>query len=331
MNVTIKDVARTANVSVATVSRVLNNKNNVSEEAVQAVNRAVKELGYSPSFLGHDVRKNETKRILAVLGSAEQSFHIDVIRGMQDAAYKEGYDILIASTRNDPEHEMHLLGMLFSRAVDGAVLISPKLDERTVSDLSRRYKLAVCPERLDVDGLLCVTINNERAGYDATHYLIGKGCRRIGLITVTERSYAIIDREEGYKHALEEAGLDVDPDLVYRGDFSADTGSKGCEQFMSLSEKPDAIFSISDSIAVGAMTYAVQRGITIGRDLLFFGFDNTASSHMFIPRLSTVGQPCYLQGKTVIEKLILNIQNEIQDKTTYFLPHSLILRESTGD
>ena len=100
---------------------------------------------------------------------------------------------------------------------------------------------------------------------------------------------------------------------------------------MSLPNRPDAIFSISDTISIGAMTYAVQHGITVGKDLLFFGFDNIAYSHMFIPRLSTVEQPCYLQGKTVIEKLIANMKTDEPDKSTYMLPHSLILRESTGD
>jgi len=331
MNITIKDVAKAANVSVATVSRVLNNKNNVSEEAVQAVNRAVEELGYSPNFLGRDLRKSETKRILAIIGSTEQSFYNDVLRGMQDAAYVDGYDILIATTRNNPEHEMHLLGMLFSRAVDGVVLLAPKLDSKTISDLSKRYRIAICLERLDINDILCVTIDNERAGFDATSYLIGKGRRRIGLITTEVRSQSSVDRENGYMRALKAANIPFDPDLVYYGDYDAETGTRGCEELMSLPNKPDAIFSISDTISIGAMTYAVQHGITVGKDLLFFGFDNIAYSHMFIPRLSTVEQPCYLQGKTVVEKLIANMKTDEPDKSTYMLPHSLILRESTGD
>lgn len=331
MNITIKDVAKAANVSVATVSRVLNNKSNVSEEAVQAVNRAVEELGYSPNFLGRDLRKSETKRILAIIGSTEQSFYSDVLRGMQDAAFVDGYDILIATTRNDPEHEMHLLGMLFSRAVDGAVLLAPRLDSKTISDLSKRYRIAICLERLDISDILCVTIDNERAGFDATSYLIGKGRRRIGLITTEVRSQSSVDRENGYMRALKAANIPFDPELVYYGDYDADTGTRGCEALMSLPNKPDAIFSISDTISIGAMTYAVQHGITVGKDLLFFGFDNIAYSHMFIPRLSTVEQPCYLQGKTVIEKLIANMKTDEPDKSTYMLPHSLILRESTGD
>lgn len=331
MNITIKDVAKAANVSVATVSRVLNNKNNVSEEAVQAVNRAVEELGYSPNFLGRDLRKSETKRILAIIGSTEQSFYSDVLRGMQDAAFVDGYDILIATTRNDPDHEMHLLGMLFSRAVDGVVLLAPKLDSKTISDLSKRYRIAICLERLDINDILCVTIDNERAGFDATSYLIGKGRRRIGLITTEVRSQSSVDRENGYMRALNAANIPFDPDLVYYGDYDADTGTRGCEALINLPNKPDAIISISDTISIGAMTYAVQHGITVGKDLLFFGFDNIAYSHMFMPRLSTVEQPCYLQGKTVIEKLIANMKTDEPDKSTYMLPHSLILRESTGD
>lgn len=331
MNITIKDVARAANVSVATVSRVLNNKNNVSGEAVQAVRRAVEELGYSPNFLGRDLRKNETKRILAIIGSSGQNLFSDILRGMQDAANADGYDILIAAARNDPEHEKHLLGMLFSRAVDGAVLLAPKLDGKTVSNLSKRYKLAVCPERLNSNDILCVTIDNERAGFDAANYLIGKGRKRIGLISVDTKSQSVIDRENGYKKALEQAGLPFDERLVYYGEYDEETGAKGCAEFMSLDNKPDAVISISDTIAFGAMTYAVQHGITVGKDLLFFGFDNIPYSHMLIPRLSTVEQPCYLQGKIVVEKLIANIKTDTSDKSTYMLPHSLILRESTGD
>ena len=331
MNITIKDVAKAANVSVATVSRVLNNKNNVSGEAVQAVNRAVEELGYSPNFLGRDLRKSETKRILALIGTTKQTFYSDVLQGMQDAAYKEGYDILIATTRDDPEHEMHLLNMLFSRAVDGVVLLAPKIGSKVISDLAKRYRIAICLERLDINDVLCVTIDNERAGFDAVSYLIGKGRRRIGLITTTIRSQSSIDRENGYKRALAEAGIPFDPELVFYGDYDAETGTRGCEYLLSLENRPDAIFSISDTISIAAMTYAVQHGITVGKDLLFFGFDNIAYSNMLLPRLSTVRQPCYMQGKTVIEKLIANMKAETPDRSTYMLPHSLILRESTGD
>ena len=331
LSITIKDVAKAANVSVATVSRVLNKKTNVSDDAAEAVNRAVKELGYSPNFLGRDLRKSETRRILAIIASTEQSFYSEVLRGMEEAAAVKGYDVLIATTRDDPKHEMHLLGMLFSRSVDGAVLLGPKLDSETISRLGENHNIAMCLERLENCNVLTVTIDNVKAGKDAVNYLISKGRRRIGLITTKQRSQSSIDRELGYMQALEENGIPFDERLVFYGSYEAESGTKGCEALMKLPEKPDAIFSISDMIAIGAMNYALSTGIDIGKEVLFFGFDDIQYSHIFVPHLSTVRQPCFLQGKMVVEKLIENMKSETSDKSIYMLPHSLILRETTGD
>lgn len=331
MSVTIKDVAKAANVSVATVSRVLNKKTNVSDEAVEAVSKAVERLGYNPNFLGRDLRKSETRRILAIIAAAEQSFYSDVLRGMEEAASTSGYDVLIATTRDDPKHEMHLLGMLFSRSVDGAVLLGPKLDAKTISSLAENHNIAMCLERLEDCNVLTVTINNVNAGKDAVNYLIRKGRRRIGLITTAQRSQSSVDREQGYREALAENGLPYDERLIYYGDYSAESGMSGCERLMSLDSPPDAFFCISDMIAIGAMNHALAAGLKIGKDVLFIGFDNIRYSQVFVPRLSTVQQPCFLQGKLVVEKLIENMKSEIPDKSLYMLPHSLVLRESTGD
>ena len=331
MSVTIKDVAKAANVSVATVSRVLNKKSNVSDEAVEAVNEAVKMLGYSPNFLGRDLRKSETRRILAIIASTEQSFYSEVLRGMEEAAAVKGYDVLIATTRDDPDHEMHLLGMLFSHSVDGAVLLGPKLDAKTISDLAEHNNIAMCLERLDNCNVLTVTIDNVKAGRDATEYLINKGRKRIGLLTTIQRSQSSIDRESGYRQALEMHGIVYDERLVYYGSYEAESGTRGFQELMSLAEPPDAIFAISDMIAIGAMNHAINAGVNIGSDVLFFGFDDIQYSHIFVPHLSTVRQPCFMQGKLVIEKLLENMKSETPDKSIYMLPHSLILRETTGD
>lgn len=331
MSVTIKDVARAANVSVATVSRVLNKKSNVSDEAIEAVNKAVETLGYSPNFLGRDLRKSETRRILAIIASTEQTFYSEVLRGMEETASAKGYDVLIATTRDDPKHELHLLGMLFSRSVDGAVLLGPKLDAETISSLAKNHNIAMCLERLENCNVLTVTIDNVKAGKDAVNYLIAKGRKRIGLITTELRSQSSIDRELGYREALEENGIEYDESLVYYGTYEAESGTKGCEYLLGLDNPPDAIFSISDMIAIGAMNYALSKNIDIGKELLFFGFDDILYSHIFVPHLSTVQQPCFLQGKLVVEKLIENMKAETPDMSLYKLPHSLILRETTGD
>ena len=321
MSVTIKDVAKAANVSVATVSRVLNKKSNVSDEAIEAVNAAVERLGYSPNFLGRDLRKSETRRILAIVASTEQSFYSEVLRGMEETASAKGYDVLIATTRDDPKHEMHLLGMLFSRSVDGAVLLGPKLDAATISNLAENHNIAMCLERLDDCKVLTVTIDNVKAGKDAVTYLISKGRKRIGLITTEQRSQSSVDREIGYKQALEACGIQYDESLVYYGDYDAESGTRGCEYLMNLDNPPDAIFSISDMIAIGAMNYALANNIKIGKDVLFFGFDDIQYSKIFVPHLSTVQQPCFMQGRLVVEKLIENMKAEMPDKSLYMLPH----------
>ena len=140
-----------------------------------------------------------------------------------------------------------------------------------------------------------------------------------------------MDREKGYRLALEEHGIPYDEELVYLGSYETESGTTGCKYLLGLDDPPTAIFAISDMIAIGAMNYAISKGVNIGKDIIFFGFDNIAYSHIFVPHLSTVEQPCYAQGKLVIEKLIENMKSEIPDKSIYMLPHSLVLRESTGD
>ena len=331
MSVTIKDVAKAANVSVATVSRVLNNQSNVSREAYDRVTRVMEELGYSPNHLGRDLRKSETKRILAITASAEQSFYSDVLRGMEEAAAGQGYDVLIAATHDSPEHEMHLLNMLFSHSVDGVVLLGAKQEAPYLSKLAENHNIALCLERMEGCNALTVTVDNVKAGRDAVSCLIEKGHRRIGLISTTTRSQSSVDREKGYRQALEQHGIKYDERLVFLGSYSCRSGTEGCRVLSELDEPPTAIFSISDMIAIGAMKYAMSKGLIIGKDIMFIGFDNIALSDIFVPRLSTVEQPCFEQGKLVVEKLIDNIKGETEDKGLYMLPHRLVLRDSTGD
>ncbi len=331
MAITIKDVAKAANVSVATVSRVLNKHTNVSDETVERVTKIMDQLGYSPNFLGRDLRKSETKRILAIISDAGESFYAEVLRGMDEAAFTQGYDILIATTHDDPEHEMHLLKMMMSHSVDGVVLLGVKQDAATISKLAENNNVALCLERKDGCNVLTVSIDNVKAGRDAVNYLISKGHKRIGLISTETRSQSSIDREKGYRQALEEHNIPYDERLVYFGTYECESGTSGCKYLLELENPPTAIFSISDMIAIGAMNYAISKGVAIGKDLLFFGFDNIAYSHIFVPHLSTVEQPCYMQGKLVVEKLIGNMKTDIPDKSVYLLPHSLVLRESTGD
>ena len=335
MNVTIKDVAKAAGVSVATVSRVLNNSAVVSDAAAEQVNNAIKELGYSPNFLGRNLRKCETNVILGIVPSVEQSYYSPVIHGMQDMAAERGYDILITTSYSDIPTEMRLLNMVFNRTVDAAVLLGTHIEAEVLNDLVKRYNIALCCEKVDGANVLSVIADNVTSGKKAVEYLISKGHRRIGMISTLSRAPSSVDREKGFRKALEENGIAFDDSLIFKGDYGYEYGGEGFKQLMSLDEPPTAIFCISDLLAVGAIREATAQGYTVGQggenDISIMGFDNILLSGMFMPGVTTVSQPCYDIGKIVIDRLISNISEHKHFNEQIILDCDIVERDSVAD
>lgn len=332
MSVTIKDVAKAAGVSVATVSRVLNNSAAVSDGTAVAVNDAIKELGYSPNFLGRNLRKCETNNILAIIPSTEQSFYSEVIKGMQEEANPD-YDILICTSYSYLDKEMRLLEMLYNRTVDAAVLLGTQLDAAALDELSEKYSIALCCERVEGARVLSVAINDEAAGYDAVCEFLKKGRRRIGLVTTGEGGAAAltsVDREKGYSRALSEFGIKKNEDYIYRGNYDYEQGFAAFDYFYSLPEPPDAVFCVSDLLAAGVIRRAGERGVKVGSDLWVCGFDNISLSRMYIPGITTVAQPGYEMGRTVIKRLVENMRSGKKGGESVILTHKLIIRQSGG-
>lgn len=329
MSVTIKDVAKAAGVSVATVSRVLNNSAAVSEETATSVNEVIKEMGYSPNFLGRNLRKCETNNILAILPSTEHTVYSDIIKGMQDAAYPN-YDILLSTSNSYLETEMRLLEMLFNRTVDAVVLLGTQLDAQALNDLNKRYNIALCCERVSDAKVLTVTINDEKAGYDAVKMFLEKGKRRIGLVTTGGNTDALssADREKGYIRALSEYGIKPEEKYIYRCSYEYTDGCEAMKYFMTLDELPEAVFCISDLLAAGVIKQAFREGITVGSELEVCGFDNISLSEMYIPGITTVAQPGYEMGRTVINKLLDNMHSTVKNNDMIVLEHKLVIRGS---
>lgn len=332
MSATIKDVARLAGVSVATVSRVLNNSANVSVTAAEQVHAAIKELGYSPNSLGRNLRKCETNIILAIIPSTEHTFYSEVLKGISAAAAMHGYDVLISTSNSDMETELRLLGMLFNRTVDAALLLGTRLDRETLMELDERYNIALACERIEGADLLTITVDDEEAAYSAISALAARGHRRIAMISTDGEAQSSIDREKGYRRALADSGLEFDERYIYRNSYDYHNGGTALREFMSLPEPPTAVFAVSDLLAVGAIQAAMRMGLTVGKDISIMGFDNNSICEMYIPSVSTVMQPCYEIGYEATERLIVNINSPVNKfrsriKTSY----RLIFRESTGD
>lgn len=332
MSVTIKDVAKEAGVSVATVSRVLNGSCSVSGDTAQRVNDAVKKLRYSPNFLGRNLRKRETNVILVIMPTSEHSLYSKIIMGMQKYAQTVGYDIISAVTRSASTVEARQMTMLFNRTVDGVVLLGTQYDAKQLNELAENYDIALCCEGVEGANVLTVAVDDEQAAYDAADALIKKGHKRIGFIGIkSDTAISAIARENGFKRALDEHGIKIDETLFYREDYEYDSGSRAMDYFASLENRPTAIFAISDLLAISVINKARDMGIKAGEDLAVMGFDNITMCEMMIPKVSTVEQPCEKMGELVIAKLIENIHTDNKDNRYYTVKHRIIMRESTGD
>ena len=331
MSVTIKDVAKAAGVSVATVSRVLNGNSNVSESATELVNKTIKELRYSPNSLGRNLRKRETKTIMVIQPASVHSLYSEIVAGMQISAHALGYDVISMTSYSEIEIENRQMNMLFNRTVDGAVLLGTQLTATQINKLAENYEIALCCEGIEGANVLTVTVNDEQAAYDAVTALIKKGHHKIALISTNSSASSSIYREKGYRKALADYGIEVCEDYIYKNTYDHENGAIAVKQFLSLEDKPTAVFAVSDLLAASAIKEATKMGFKVGKDLSIMGFDNIALCEMLIPSMSTVSQPCMAMGAFVVEKIIHNIASADKDNKYYTMPHEVILRESTGD
>ena len=331
MTATIKDVAKMAGVSVATVSRVLNDSAVVSPEAAESVRKAVDALGYSPNFLGRNLRKCKTHIILAVLPTILKSIYSDIVDGMQTAAAESGYEVLLSTDNTVTDYEMKTLKMLDNRIADAAVLLGTHLSGEKLEELSKKQCIGLCCERTTSDKILTVTVDNVSAAYSAVELLIKRGHKRIGMISTENRILSSVDREKGYMNALELTGIPFKEEYLWRGEYDWTSGSDAIAYFMSLKEPPTAVFAISDDLAIGAIAETKRRGISAGKDFPIIGFDNIPYSAMNSPSISTVSQPGFLMGETVVMKIIYKLTEKHDCNDQILLPYEMVLRESTGD
>ena len=328
MNATIKDVAKAAGVSVATVSRVLNNSATVSSTATEQVNNAIKELGYSPNFLGRNLRRCETNVILAIVPSTEQTFYSEIIRGMQNSAAEHGYDILLSTSNSNYTLEMHLLNLLFNRTADAASLLGTQLDAKALMEFNEKCFIALCCERAEGADVLTVSVDDEGGAYAAVEYLIKCGHKKIGMISTNGAAASSLDREKGYKQALSDNGIPFREEYIYKGTYDFSHGALGFDYFRGLPSPPDAIFCVSDILAASVVKKALSEGYKVGEDISVCGFDNILLSGMYTPGITTVEQPCYDIGRTVVKELIYNINNNSKTNKKIKLPYKLIERET---
>jgi LacI family transcriptional regulator, repressor for deo operon, udp, cdd, tsx, nupC, and nupG len=324
----IVDVAKMANVSTATVSRVLSKPETVTEKTTEKVLMAIEALNYHPNLLARQLRRLETKTILVVVPDITNPFFSKVLRGIESVAAAKGYQVLLVDTGNDVERENGYLNILQQKKADGIVLLTARIDSQLVEDLARSFPVVLACEYIEGSRIPTVSIDNISGARKATEYLIDLGHERIGCITGPLEVVLSRDRLKGFYQAMASKNLTIEPVLVQEGDFSFDSGFNLMMKFFALGKLPTAIFAANDEMAMGVMKAVKSKGLKVPEDISVIGFDNLKFSSIFEPGLTTIAQPAYEIGENAMELLVKLINKEEVNQKQIILSDQLVLRES---
>jgi len=331
--VKIEDVARAAGVSVATVSRVLNEVGGVQPQTEQRVREAVSRLRYEPNLSARNLRRNESRIILILAPNFSNPYYSNVLSGICDVSRNLGYSTLIYNTYDSNTLDESLVVSLFQKnRADGMITLAVNMDDLWLEKYAGKYPLVQCSEYVEGAGLPHISVDNRLAARESVAHLLSLGHRRIGIVPSANRYLSSADRRRGYLDALEGAGVGRDDALIAyaSADYSFASGKQAARALLTLPEPPSAIFCVSDILALGAIAAAGKMGLQAPWDLSVMGFDDVDYTTMFHPYLSTVAVPCYELGRRSMLLLYDHIAQKAGAERAVFLPHQIVLRETTA-
>lgn len=328
MVVTIKDVAREVNVSVTTVSRVLNNKPDVSEETRKRVKEAIKKLGYNPDNIARGLVLRKTNTIGLIIPDINNPFFPEIVKGIERKAKEEGYSLILCNTDNSKEEEREALALLRSKKVDGIILSFSIENQEVLKELEEEeYPVVQIDRRITGSRYPAVTIDNKKSAYIATEYLIKQGHKEIAHVTGDLSTDTALARLEGFKMALANYKVPFREEWVLEGDYSKGSGKELMERIIKLKHRPTAIFFANDLMAFGAYETIHNYNYRIPEDFSIVGHDNIEITSFVKPGLTTMDQPKYQLGAIAVEKLI-NLIEKKDDFHSVILENELIIRDS---
>lgn len=329
MAVTIRDVASLARVSVATVSRVLNDRPDVAQPIRDRVMAAAAELGYRPNSVARSLRTRVTRVLGLLIADITNPFFTSVARGMEDAAQRAGYSVMLANTDEDLAKEQQYLSVAVDERLAGVILAPASSTATDVTVLEQAgIPLVTIDRRLQGAAVDSVTINNFRAASDATAHLLEQGCERIafigGPVSVTTGSR----RLAGYRAALRKAGRVPDEDLIVRADFRVEGGRRAMSELLDRTGF-DGVLVGNGFMTIGALQALADRGRVVPADVAVVGFDEEPWTGAFRPSLSVVTQPTYEIGRRAAELLLERIADRALQPRRLLLQAPLVVRESS--
>jgi LacI family transcriptional regulator len=330
VNVTIYDVAREANVSMATVSRVVNGNPNVKPSTRKKVLEAIERLGYRPNAVARGLASKKTTTVGVIIPDISSIFFAELARGIEDIATMYKYNIILSNSDQNKDKELHLLNTMLGKQVDGILFMGGYISEEHVTEFKKSPVPIVLAATIEENNIIpSVNIDYEQAAYDAVAFLIEKGHKRIVYVTGPADDPINNKKLAGYRRALEQHGLTYDENLIIEGDYSYDSGIEAYEKIAELDEQPTAVFVGTDEMALGVIHSAQDHGVNIPEQLEVVGFDNTRLATMVRPRLTTVVQPMYDIGAVAMRLLTKYMNKEHVENHIVVLPHRIEYRQST--
>ncbi len=326
---TMKDIARIAGVSLSTVSHVVNGSRFVSEEITLRVNKVIKELNYTPSFVARSLKMKETSTIGMLVTTSSNPFFSEVVRHVERYCEKHQYHLILVNTEGNNQTLAQHVERLLRKQVDGLLLMcaEPQQDEPYIMNNLRLPMVVIDwwqqPLKADI-----IHENSELGGYLATKALIDAGYREIAVITGELTKPLAEKRLNGYKRSLLENNLQIRSEWIIESRFHYEGGLTAMEKLLALPHRPRAVFAMSDSIAIGAYQAIWRAGLRIPQDIAVIGYDNIELSQYLSPPLSTIHQPKARLAKLAVERLITRIRHPEQAVETVRLTPELIKRES---
>ena len=328
--VTIDEVAKLAGVSVATVSRVLNDPSAVKEKNRLSVQNAINTLNYVPNMQGLSLRKKRSGVILALLNTITNEIAASIVDGIADCADQYGIRMILGNTNARPEKEQDFCNMVQKKLADGIILINPINTAEILNEFANSLPMVCCSAQPEDINCPAIVSNDKAATYEAIQYLLKIGCKKIAFLGNGPKDSVTNARKSGFVQAMSEAGFSIPETWYAHADYRFDAGEVASRRLLELTPDLDAVFCVSDSLAFNVIRIFRQLGIRVPEDIKVVGFDDSQYALLSTPPITTIHQDAKGIGQLAMTKLYKQIQGEETGKREIvYVPHTLIVRQST--
>lgn len=328
--VKISDVAIAAEVSTATVSRVLSNPASVKPATREHVLAVMRELNYKPNALARQLRTQATKTVIVIVPDIQNSLFHEVIHGIESEAAASGYQVLLADMHGQPAVESFYVSAVQQHQVDGIISLSANMTQKLLDTITDEYPIVMALQGYENAAVPFVAIDNAAAARAMMKHLFKLGHRKIAHITSAAPLLPYQERLKSYRAALEENGIGFDTTLVAYGDPSIRGGYEQMKALLEQGASFTAVFAAGDTMAIGAIQALQELGHRVPQDVAVVGFDDIELSSVLNPKLTTIRQPKYQIGQQAFRKLAALMKKEASAPAPTLLPHELVIRESCG-